>query len=54
VVRTVRADQAAEAGTRPEEPEDDWHRFLEVTLTPITSMVASILSLAVGDQRRKA
>ncbi|GGN36449.1 hypothetical protein GCM10012285_10230 [Streptomyces kronopolitis] len=54
VVRTVSADQPAEADTRSEELKDDWDQSLEAALTPIASMVASILSLAASNQRRKA
>ncbi|MFI0216962.1 hypothetical protein [Streptomyces lydicus] len=53
MVRTVSADQPAEADTRSEELKDDWDQSLEAALTPIASMVASILSLAASNQRRK-
>ncbi|MEV4340323.1 hypothetical protein [Streptomyces sp. NPDC049590] len=48
------ADRLTEAGNRSEESEDDWRQSIEATLIPMASMVASILSFAAGDQRRKA
>ncbi|WP_158838802.1 MULTISPECIES: hypothetical protein [unclassified Streptomyces] len=48
------ADRIAEADAGSEEPEADWHQCLDATLTPLASMVASILSLAALNQRRRA
>ncbi|MER8062496.1 MULTISPECIES: hypothetical protein [unclassified Streptomyces] len=54
MVRTASAGRPTEADTRSEESEDDWRQSLEAALTPIASMVASILSLAAGEEGRKA
>lgn len=54
VVDTASADQPAETDTRSEENVEPWHQSREAALAPIASMMASILSLAVGSRRRKA